>query len=134
MSPRIVQCKECKRIFQSNGGSICPSCLEEMEKDYDVIRDYLFKNPRANVLDIIRDTKTPEKTVLYFLKDGRLAVEGGHSELVCEKCKAPIAFGRFCPKCQKALEDDIARVCEINKSKMAAESKAGRMHFGRTDV
>lgn len=134
MASKIIQCKECKRIFPSNGDSLCPVCLEKMDNDYTVVREYLYNNPMANVIQIIEETNVTEKTLLYFLKDGRIAVESGHEDLLCEKCKTPITFGRFCKKCQAELEKDILRVCDIKKSKTASESRAGKMHLGHYDV
>lgn len=128
----VIQCKQCKHLFQSFGSNICPSCNEELEKDFEIVKEYIYNSPRANVVEITKNTGVPEKTVLYFLKDGRLSIEGTDPVLVCEKCKKPISSGRFCKECQSTLENTFIKSYAQSKQNLAEEARKtllGKMHM-----
>ena len=130
MSSRVMQCKQCSRIFQSYGPNICPVCAEELDKSFQKVKNYLFEHPQANVIDICNGTDVSEKTVLYFLKEGRLAVDG-MSFLECDRCGEPISKGRFCSRCQAMFEKELDRVATKPKQEGALDGRSGlgRMHF-----
>lgn len=105
MGTNVRQCRECRKLFQSFGSSVCPDCVEETDRRFNTVKDYLYNHPNANVVDIANDTGVAEKIVLNFLREGRLSLniaEG--SMLECEKCRAPISHGRFCAVCQSKLQ------------------------------
>jgi uncharacterized protein len=134
MGSRVIECKTCKHLFQSFGSAICPVCVEEMEKNFEIVKEYIYNNPGANIIEITKETGVTEKSVLYYLKEGRLSVEGAESELVCEKCKKPISSGRFCKDCQITLENTLYKSYVQSKQSIAEEARKalqGRMHVER---
>lgn len=130
MSNRVMQCKQCGRIFQSFGPNICAVCAEELDGSFQKVKNYLFDHPQANVIDICQGTDVAEKVVLYFLKEGRLAIDGS-GLLECDRCGEPISKGRFCPKCQVMFEKELDRVAVKPKQEDAFDrhSGLGKMHF-----
>ncbi len=133
MSPNIMQCRQCNALFQSFGAEICPACAEKLDKDFTVIKNYLYDNPDANIMEIVRGTGIEEKTVLGFLREGRLAVGGSSGILRCEECGAPINSGRFCGRCQRILEGLFSAANRIKADRdaernAAAGARPGKMH------
>jgi len=110
MQSRIKQCKRCKRVFQSVGAAFCPECVIEMEEEFDKVRKYLYEHSNANVFEIVQETGVKERTVLSFLKEGRLSIKNNQGFLTCERCGVSIESGRFCKKC----ENDIGGQFEAN--------------------
>ncbi len=138
MGGKVVQCKKCARLFQSLSSSpYCPYCVEELEKNFDMVKNYIYDHPHANVMEISTETSVPEKDVFYFLKEGRLSISENNGMLRCENCGCSIATGRFCEACQKQLERELsASVSEaIEKVKPPSGQKGkrqgalGRMHI-----
>lgn len=132
MGVKIQECKYCKKLFQSFGSNICPACVEEMEENFETVKEYIYNNPGENVVQISEGTGVPEKMVLYYLREGRLAIEGADSSLTCEKCRKPISCGRFCRECQVILEGKLLKSYSESRQKLAEEAKEallGKMHF-----
>jgi len=131
MATRVLECKNCKKLFQSFGSNICPACAEEMEKDFETVKDYIYKNPGANLVDITKGTEVTEKTVLYYLREGRLSIDGVESGLTCEKCKKPVSCGRYCKECQAELEKTLFKSYLQSKQSLDEQTRKsllGKMH------
>ena len=132
MSPRVLSCKICGRIFQSMGASYCPVCAEEMDKAFTLVKEYLYSHENATVLDIVEATGVTEKFVLYFLKEGRLNVEETDASLRCEDCGRPIPSGRYCSTCREKLANALSSVVSKEKDSPVLSAQA-KMHakYGR---
>lgn len=104
MGSTIRQCKSCGQLFQSFGADICPECAEELDRCFSEVKRYVYDHPEATVMDIVQGTGVEEKTVLRFLREGRLSVNAPEGSVRCEECGAPITGGRFCSVCRSRLE------------------------------
>jgi len=106
----IRQCKQCGRLYQSIGGSLCPDCTEELDRAYVLVRDYIYKNPKAGIVEITEETGVSEKMILQFLKENRLSVAEPSSLLVCENCGKPLYSGRYCKTCLDHINRELDKV------------------------
>ena len=97
----IVQCTYCKKPFQSLGGRICPACLEQIDKDFITVRDYIYEHKHSNIDKIADETEVKKSVIIHLLKEGRLIIDSpdGDGLLICEMCKKPINTGRMCKEC-----------------------------------
>ncbi|MDR2571921.1 MAG: hypothetical protein LBD23_16705 [Oscillospiraceae bacterium] len=99
----IKQCTFCKRPFGSLGGKICPACLEQIDKDFIMVRDYIYEHKHSNIDKISEETEVSKQVIMYLLKEGRLIIDGpdgdGGGLLTCEACRKPINTGRLCKEC-----------------------------------
>jgi predicted amidophosphoribosyltransferase len=132
MSGRVTQCKNCRRIFQSLGSEFCPNCADEMDANFQKVKNYVYDHPQTNVVDISEGTGIAEKTVLYFLKEGRLSMGDEASGLECEMCGKPITGGRFCKVCQNMFASAFKSVSPQQEKQEDADtdkSTLGKMHF-----
>lgn len=120
---QLIKCRMCKRPFQSYGPQMCPSCLEEIDKQYKPVRDYLYDNPNAPLEKVVEDTGVPERIILYFLKEGRLKMASASGLLRCEQCGAAIDSGRLCDKCKGKLEE---RMVAPMKARMEEQGRRAR--------
>lgn len=124
----VKQCRQCGRLFESLGSNLCPRCMEDMEKDFVTVKEYVYDHSDANVFDISNETGVPEKTVLEFLREGRLSMSG--ADLHCEECGASITTGRYCSECQNKLEIILKSAYRPPASKKESNTPpSGRMHF-----
>ena len=97
----IVQCTYCKKPFQSLGSRICPACLEQIDRDFITVRDYIYEHKHSNIDKIAEETEVKKSIIIHLLKEGRLIIDSpdGDGLLVCEMCKKQINTGRMCKDC-----------------------------------
>ncbi|MDR1298663.1 MAG: hypothetical protein LBJ84_00230 [Oscillospiraceae bacterium] len=105
----VTQCKICRKPFQGAGGKICSGCLDKIERDLTVVRDYLDNDARDRTIQgIVDSTGVPRRIVMHLLRDGRISVDdpsGG--TLRCGLCGKPIATGKFCEECKNKFVEKI---------------------------
>jgi uncharacterized protein len=136
----IKSCKFCKRTFRGFS-ALCPSCVEQLDNKYLMVRNYLDRNSMSNISRVAEETEVDEKSLLYLIRDGRIAIKGEGSAISCLKCGMPITSGKYCDKCKT----DLVKNLEATKSAMehsAAPAPAkpkdindgrGRMHMLKED-
>lgn len=130
----IRQCKECGNLFQSMGKPVCADCMDELDRKFLKVRDYLYKHPEASIKEVSDKTEVAERYILDFLKEERLSLQNASGFLQCELCKKPITAGRFCSNCQGSLQKAFA---SPEPEKPAAPdnpaNRGARMHITKTD-
>lgn len=109
MGVDIRKCINCGKLFNSMGSRICFECEEELDQMFNDIRDFLYQNPGADVMEISEQTKVPSRIILDFLRQGRLALEADSQMLTCERCGTGIKRGRYCEDCAGMLSNDLDR-------------------------
>jgi len=109
----IVQCTFCRKPFATLGGRICPDCLEQIDKDFITVRDYIDEHKRSNIDIISKDTEVSKQVIIHLLKEGRLILDSPDGEgggvLFCEVCKAPISTGRMCKDCMGKVASKMSK-------------------------
>ncbi len=103
MCMEVRQCKKCGRLFQYTSGLVCPECSEKIDRDFVLVRDYLYKHEQADIKEISENTGVEEKQILVFLKEERLSIAKTSKLLTCDRCGQPITTGRYCKKCLETL-------------------------------
>lgn len=104
----VRNCSRCGKIYAYDGFKICPSCRREDEEDFKIIKEYIEKNPGANISEVSEKTKIDSKKIIEFLRQGRLEIKDEFNLLLnCERCGASIKTGRFCHKCTIEMEKEF---------------------------
>lgn len=98
-----AKCKLCGNLYQQIGFPFCNKCMREMDDKYRKVRDYLYDNTDATIEEVAEGTGVDERTIVYFLKDGRLQMKNASGVLRCEQCGASIKTGRLCAECIRKL-------------------------------
>ena len=113
----IIKCMFCKKPFVSMGGRICPECLEQIDKDFITVRDYIYEHKHSNIDKIAEETEVSKHVILHLLKEGRLIIDGadGGGVLFCESCKKPINTGRMCPACMEKVSNTMNKTVTHEK-------------------
>lgn len=63
-------CKRCNGIYDVDKRGYCIKCNEKNQEEFDIIREYLRKNPDSIVLEIIDKTGVPFKSLNRFVDEG----------------------------------------------------------------
>lgn len=104
----VQTCTRCRRFFNYIGGErLCPSCKEEIEKEFQKVKEYIRENRGATVIQVATDCEVPEKQIREWVRQERLELSSTDGEFVCEKCGASITSGRFCAKCKNDMVDSL---------------------------
>ncbi|MDQ2085108.1 MerR family transcriptional regulator [Herbivorax sp. ANBcel31] len=118
----VRNCKSCGKIFNHLGGyPICPTCKKKDEEDFQRVKDYLYDNPKASIIQVSNELEISVRRIKSYLRDERLEIIGseGNMLLECEKCGKAISSGRFCKECSSSVVDSIrATTSQMSKSMM----------------
>ncbi len=101
-----INCKRCGKLFTYIAGQpLCSTCRKEEEKQFKMVKEYLYVNPGATITEIANELDISIKKIKYYLREGRLEIVGdeGNMMLECEKCGKAIKSGRYCDICQNEL-------------------------------
>ncbi len=129
MGATIVQCKKCSKLYQSFGNApYCPACMDELERNFELVKEYIYEHPQANAVEVSKETGVPEKDIFYFLREGRLSVNEGSGMLLCENCGRSITTGRYCEACKKSLERELSATLGNAADKRGQTTGLGKMH------
>ena len=138
-----TNCRRCGKLFNKTIDTICPSCLREEEKQFDVLREYILENRTATISEVADATKVPPKRILRYIREGRLIVpEGMNFELNCKQCDAIIYEGNYCGPCTNKMVQNLSgayggttptKAKSEPKSAPASEGKKGPKGYHTTD-
>lgn len=105
----VKNCVRCGKMYRPYGGHrICPDCLREEREQYDRVRTYIRKHPKANMVEVSQKTEVPIKKIYEYLREGRITLSSESDiGLTCEKCDEPITTGRFCSRCAGEMEAEM---------------------------
>jgi flagellar operon protein (TIGR03826 family) len=120
----LRNCKRCKNLFVSVGQLICPACVDEEEKQFELVKQYLDEYPKSTPSQISEGTGVPEEMIIEFIKRGRLVTVKTAVAYSCELCRRPISTGRLCNNCKRRLEVQLRSSVErIKKQEREEEIK-----------
>lgn len=114
----VKQCDFCRMPYEDMGRRICAECYLKLDKDWFIVRDYLYEHEGAGIEEVSYETGVSKKSILFMLKEERLTVttsEGGNAGILhCESCKRPISTGRMCVSCKNqvlsAIQESIGPI------------------------
>ncbi|GAB2545233.1 TIGR03826 family flagellar region protein [Gracilibacillus alcaliphilus] len=128
----LANCLKCDKVFVKITRSICPSCIEEEEKEFQLVYQFLKKreNRQATIPEIAEGTGVSEEQILAFVQAKRLnPAKFPNLHYSCSRCGNPIAAGAFCFNCQSELQSDLKKFEEIEKMNQKEERKRNRTYY-----
>ncbi len=104
----IRTCKFCRRLFQGLS-DLCPNCVDDLDRKYLQIRNYLDRNPASTYGEIAHGAEVDEKSVLYLVREGRLQLngDGSNTGVRCLGCGGPVNSGRYCNACRQRIARQV---------------------------
>ncbi|MGP4040735.1 TIGR03826 family flagellar region protein [Gracilibacillus sp. D59] len=122
----LANCARCDKVFVQTTNSICPDCIKEDEKQFQIVYDFLKKreNRQATIPEIVEATEVKEDIILQFVKENRLrSSQFPNLSFPCERCGEPIASGKVCENCKNELSSDLRYQQEIEQVKRRNEQE-----------
>ena len=106
----LSSCARCKKLFLKVRSNLCLACETLEEDQYDIVRQHVSQNPHDNAEKVSGGTGISIETILRFITDGRIAVQGATS-VACGKCGKPAisASKKLCNDCLQTLNKELAQ-------------------------
>lgn len=103
-----------------------------MDKEFLLVKDYVYDHPHANVIKVSVETGIPVKRVLNMLREGRLSIADTNGMMTCMECGTKISSGRYCDDCLGKIENELKNIVKMQSAKRenssAVKSRMGRIH------
>lgn len=128
----VRNCRRCNRVFNYlSGPPICQECKRQDEVNFKRVKEYLYDNPGASIIEVSKELEISVQQIKMYLKEGRLEIVGsdGNMILECERCGKSITTGRLCDSCSREFTNDIkSTVTQMGKSASNEEVSEKRSH------
>jgi flagellar operon protein (TIGR03826 family) len=123
----IANCKRCGRIYNRVRRDICPACIEEEDKIFVKVRNFLREHKNAYMDDVIEGTGVDMETLIQMIQDGRVILSNNpNMGYACERCGGITRSGRFCAKCTTELARTLAGAsAEMKKKTLEQQQRRG---------
>ncbi len=130
-------CMRCGIMFQYNGVGhvICPRCREIDQKEFALVRNYIYENRGATILEVSDAVGVQPPIIEGFLRAGRLEIPPDSAVFIrCERCNKEIRSGRFCAECAKQLTTELKQALDFDETQVGEDAKStsagtGKMRF-----
>ncbi|WP_028608246.1 TIGR03826 family flagellar region protein [Paenibacillus harenae] len=125
----LDNCPRCGKLFAKNFRDVCPSCLREIDKEYERCADYLRENRGSIITEVSDATGVSIKQITKFIREGRISMMNAPNlSYPCESCGSLIRENHICDNCRARLQrdkqhmlEDLARKDDLRGS----DSRAG---------
>lgn len=118
----LDNCPRCGRLFARNFRDVCPVCMREIDKEYQLCADYLRENKGAIISELSEQTGVSIKQITKFIREGRISMMNAPNlSYPCESCGTLIRENHICAQCRSRLLKD-ARSIKANNSQQDARA------------
>lgn len=131
----IQECRRCGKMFYYTGVGkcICAGCKAEDEAEFEIVKDYIYENLSATIMQVAKETGVRISRIKSYLRDGRLIIpDDSVIFLNCEICGTSIKFGRLCRACADNLSGEMKKEMGVDDFQIGDKPKstgAARMRF-----
>ncbi|MCL6594388.1 MAG: hypothetical protein K6T31_10460 [Alicyclobacillus sp.] len=128
----IANCKRCNRLFNKVRRDICPVCVAEEDKAFEVVRAYLREHRDATIGEVAEQTGVDVALIIALIQDGRLILrDNPNIHYPCERCGAPTRAGRFCSTCAKQLSEELTQAARAVRQRPPANPDAKSRYYSQ---
>ncbi|MEK3789586.1 TIGR03826 family flagellar region protein [Paenibacillus sp. FSL K6-1230] len=106
----LANCPRCGRLYSINIRELCPNCIKDIEREYEVCVAYLRENKGANIQELSDATEVPIKQITRFIREGRISIANAPNMMYpCEVCGTLIRENNMCDSCRSRLTKELTR-------------------------
>lgn len=127
----VRNCRSCGKLFNYlSGVQLCPSCMRELDKKFEVVKNYIYDNPKANIQEVSEENEVSVQQLKQWVREERLAFsEDSLVGLECENCGTMIRTGRFCNLCKEKLVNTLGSAYKSDDPKAKDYRDHAKMRF-----
>lgn len=120
----VENCPRCGKIFSKNFRDVCPACMKEIDKEYQLCADYLRENKGAIIHELSDATGVSIRQITKFIREGRISIMNApNMSFPCESCGTLIRENHLCEDCRARLTKDTRRMMQDESAKAAQLEK-----------
>lgn len=120
----LDNCPRCGRLFAKGIRDVCPSCMKEIDKEYQHCADFLRENKGATIHEVSDATGVSIRQISKFIREGRISiVNAPNMSYPCESCGTLIRDSHLCDDCRtrltkaaRTMKDDVAKAAQPDKT------------------
>ncbi len=107
----LSKCVRCEKLYNKIKSPVCPACMPDEDKDFDIIRQSLSNNPDMNAEQVAELSGVKIECVLRMIQEGLISFLKSGTEVKCGRCGAPAISmtKRLCEPCLDKLEKEVAK-------------------------
>lgn len=117
----LDNCPRCGKLFAKNFRDVCPVCIREIDKEYELCANYLREYKGAIITELSDQTGVSIKQITKFIREGRISlVNAPNLSYPCESCGILIREHHLCDNCRARLAKGVksaARTLTENASR-----------------
>jgi len=114
----LENCPRCGRLFAKNFRDVCPACIREIDKEYELCAEYLRKNRGTMITDLSEETGVSIRQITKFIREGRISLmDAPNMTYPCESCGTMIRDNNLCDSCRKRLLKDTNDMQHLDAKK-----------------
>ncbi|GIO33288.1 MULTISPECIES: TIGR03826 family flagellar region protein [Paenibacillus] len=122
----LANCPRCGKLFAANFRDICPSCIKDIEHEYEICVQYLREERGATIQELSEATGVSVKQITRFIREGRISVMNAPNLMYpCEVCGTLIREGHMCDSCRTRLTKELTRAANGESNKTLGTGEAG---------
>ncbi|GIO62896.1 MULTISPECIES: TIGR03826 family flagellar region protein [Paenibacillus] len=122
----LANCPRCGRLFAANFRDICPNCIKEIEREYEICVDYLREQKGANIQELSEATGVSVKQITSFVREGRISIVNAPNLMYpCEVCGTLIREGHMCDSCRTRLTRELSQAAQAGQDQDSGPRKPG---------
>lgn len=133
---QTAACARCGKVFSYIGFGLryCDICKKYDEKEFDLVRNYIYDNGTSTMAEIEENTGVSSRRITQYLREGRLEIpENSPIYIKCDSCHTDIRSGRYCRPCGTKLSKNLngPMFQEIEIGEEPKNNFNGKMRFNR---
>ena len=127
-------CPQCGKLFKYINRNLCPGCIAEEEKMFEIVREYVRDHPNANVIEVSTATEVPQRIIMHFLRDGRLITSSDSLVMECQSCGISISSGQYCDSCAQRMAKEFQGRLKQEPAPQKTETTENRQRMYTADL
>ncbi|OGX68586.1 MAG: flagellar protein [Paenibacillus sp. RIFOXYA1_FULL_44_5] len=113
MGMNIDNCPRCGKIYVKNQFQLCPTCLKDLEQEYEKCVKYLRENKKCTIYELSEGTGVQINQITRFIREGRISIyDHPGMSYACDVCGTAIREGHICESCRTKFSKDIRNLAE----------------------
>lgn len=118
----LDNCPRCGKLFAKNFRDVCPTCIREIDKEYELCANYLREFRGSTIGEVSDQTGVSIKQITKFIREGRISMMNAPNlSYPCESCGSLIRENHICDTCRHRLEKDKKQMINDLAKKEAAK-------------
>ncbi|WP_409347037.1 TIGR03826 family flagellar region protein [Paenibacillus sp. MBLB4367] len=130
----VDNCPRCGKIYVKNIREACPSCIKDLEQQYEKCVKYLRDSRKATITELSEATEVSIKQITKFIREGRISIASmPNMGYPCEVCGTLIRENSLCSSCRQRLVKDVSNAREDELRAEELRKQDGHLTFNIQD-